>query len=94
MIGGLFAAWLFVPVRSGFVFPFSAIAVGTHYAVFRTVYGDRLFVFLGALMTCAGLFVLYVKPLEETGMIFAVAVIELVFGAILTLRALGHRGGE
>src|SRR3546814_12510337 len=40
MIGGLFAAWLFLPFQPTYAFPLAAIAVGTHYAVFKTVYGD------------------------------------------------------
>src|SRR3546814_20569590 len=39
MIGGLFAAWLFLPFQPTYVFPLAAIAVGTNYAVFKTVYG-------------------------------------------------------
>src|SRR5687767_12752750 len=50
MIGGLLAAWLFLPLRPELVFPIAAIAVGTHYAVFRTVYGDALFWVLGGLI--------------------------------------------
>lgn len=88
MIGGLFAAWLFLPARPSLVFPLAAIAVGTHYAVFRTVYGDRLFLLLAALVTCVGLAGVYVHALGETRMIFAVAVIELVVGTTLTSRAL------
>jgi hypothetical protein len=88
MIGGLFAAWLFLPVRPTLVFPIAAIAVGTHYAVFRTVYGDRLFLLLAASVTCVGVAAVYLKALGETQTIFAVALIELAFGAILTSRAL------
>ena len=43
MIGGLFAAWLFLQSKPAYVFPLAAIAIGTHYAAFRTVYGDKLF---------------------------------------------------
>ena len=56
MIGGLIAAWLFVPFAPAFVFPLAAIAVGTHYLVFKTAYGDRLYWILGAIITCVGLF--------------------------------------
>jgi hypothetical protein len=37
MIGGLFAAWLFLSSQPALVFPLAAIAVGTHYFVFKTV---------------------------------------------------------
>jgi hypothetical protein len=85
MIGALVAAWLFLPMRPDLVFPIAAIAVGTHYAVFRTVYGDRLFWLLAALVTGAGLLALF-RPLPG-GPILAVAAIELLFAAILTIHA-------
>jgi hypothetical protein len=88
MVGGLFAAWLFLPVRPESVFPIAAIAVGTHYAVFKTIYGDRLFWLLGALITAVGLLAIYpVVPLPG-GPILAVGVIELVFALLLTTRAM------
>jgi hypothetical protein len=43
MLGCLFAAWLLLPTRADLVFPVAAIAVGTHYAAFRSVYGDILY---------------------------------------------------
>ena len=89
MIGGLFAAWLFLPVRPGYVFPIAAIAVGTHYAVFKTVYGDRLFWLLGALVTAVGLLSIYAVVRIPGGPILAVAAIELVFAILLTVRAIG-----
>jgi hypothetical protein len=54
MMGGLFAAWLFLSSRPTYVFPVAAIAVGTHYAVFRTAYGDTLFWILAGLITAVG----------------------------------------
>ncbi len=87
MIGGLFAAWLFLPFRPELVFPLAAIAVGTHYAVFRTVYGDTLFWLLGGLITAAGLLSIYELVQFPGGLILAVGAIELVFAIILTVRA-------
>jgi hypothetical protein len=87
MIGGLFAAWLFLPSRPDYVFPIAAVAVGTHYAVFKTIYGDRLFWLLGALITGAGVLGVYRYVTVPGGPILAVAVIELVFSAALTVRA-------
>lgn len=87
MIGGLFAAWLFLRYQPGFVFPLAAIAIGTHYAVFKTVYGDRLYWVLGALITGVGLLDILAAP-PPGGTILAVAAIELAFGAVLTVRAL------
>ncbi|MFA5965096.1 MAG: hypothetical protein WC804_13850 [Sphingomonas sp.] len=86
MIGGLFAAWLFLPVKPLLVFPLAAIAVGTHYLVFRTVYGDRLFLALAAIVTALGLVDILVLPIPG-GVALSVAVAELVFGLVLTMRA-------
>jgi hypothetical protein len=86
MIGGLFAAWLFLPLRPDYVFPLAAIAVGTHYAVFKTVYGDALFWLLGALITALGLLAIFrVVPIPG-GLILAVGVIELIISVLLTMR--------
>jgi hypothetical protein len=87
MIGGLFAAWLFLPFQPAFVFPLAAIAVGTHYAVFRTVYGDRLFWVLGALITAVGLLGIFKVVPIPGGPILAVGAIELLFAVPLTMRA-------
>lgn len=90
MIGGLFAAWLLLPLRSDFVFPVAAMAVGTHYAVFTTVYGDRAFWLLAAAVTAAGLAGISLPPPHGwTAPI--VAAVELGSGAVLT--ALSTRRG-
>lgn len=92
MIGTLFAAWLFLPLRPDYVFPLAAIAVGTHYAVFKTIYGDRTFWLLGALITLIGLFSIFGIAPVPGGTILAVGLIELCFGLFLTVRA--SRDGE
>jgi hypothetical protein len=84
MLGGLFAAWLFLPLRPDYVFPLAAIAVGTHYAVFKTVYGDRTFWLLGAIVTGVGLLGVHRPELLPGGPVFAVALVELVFALLLT----------
>lgn len=88
MLGGLFAAWLFLPFEPGYVFPLAAIAVGTHYAVFKTVYGDNLFWLLGALVAAVGFLSIYKVFLLPGGPIVAVAAIELIFAVVLTMRAI------
>jgi hypothetical protein len=88
MIGCLFAAWLLLPHRPDYVFPIAAIAVGTHYFAFKSVYGDTLYWALAAAITlvgCAGIF--KVMPIPG-GTIIAVAVIELIFGIVLTARSM------
>lgn len=92
MIGGLIAAWLFLPFQPDYVFPLAAIAVGTHYAVFKTAYGDALFWVLGGLVTAVGFFAIFGGVPIPGGPIFAVGSIELLFGLLLTVR--GIRGPQ
>ncbi|MEO8659347.1 MAG: hypothetical protein ABI693_12805 [Bryobacteraceae bacterium] len=87
MIGGLFAAWLFLSYKPDYVFPLSAIAVGTHYAAFRTVYGDSVFWVLGGLITAVGVLDILRYVNIPGGPILAVGLIEIIFAAILTVRA-------
>jgi hypothetical protein len=89
MIGGLFAAWLFLPSRPAYVFPLAAIAIGTHYAAFRTVYGDTLFWVLAGLITAVGVFDILGYIRLPGGPAIAVGVLELVFGILLTVRDKG-----
>jgi len=86
MIGGLFGAWLFLKFNPAFVFPFAAIVVGTHYAVFKTVYGNSLFWVLGAILTAVGVWQILASPVPG-GVALWVAATELAFGAFLTIRA-------
>ena len=88
MIAGLFVAWLFLPFAPQNVFPIAAIAVGTHYFAFGSAYGDRLFWLLGALITAVGVLDLQGILSLPFGTILAVALIELVFAIVLTLRSL------
>ena len=86
MIGGLFAAWLFVSLKPALVFPLAAIAVGTHYFVFKTVYGDRSFWLLAGMVTVIGLAGIYVPQVSGSTALL-VAIIEMAFGLALTARA-------
>ncbi|MEO1920590.1 MAG: hypothetical protein ABGW84_01745 [Sphingomonadaceae bacterium] len=87
MIGGLIAAWLFLPFKPEWVIPLAAIAVGTHYFAFRTAYGLAIFWLLGAAVTALGALAIFTGWLETNFVTVAVAVTELVFGGILWLRA-------
>ena len=87
MIGGLFAAWLFVPFAPAYVFPLAAIAIGTRYAVFKTAYGDRTYWILAATITCIGVFEIFNIARLPGGPIIAVGVVELLFGIVLTVRS-------
>lgn len=86
MIGGLLAAWLFVGRAPELVLPLAAVAVGTHYFVFRTVYGDTLFWLLGALITGLGIAGVYGFVQPYAALMVAVGVVELALGALLTWR--------
>jgi hypothetical protein len=86
MMGGLFAAWLFLSSRPTYVFPVAAIAVGTHYAVFRTAYGDTLFWILAGLITAVGALDILSYLKLPGGPALAVGLIEIAFGILLTAR--------
>ena len=87
MMVGLFAAWLFLPSQPALVFPLAALAVGTHYFVFKTAYGDPLFWLLALCVTAIGFADLFVAPMRGLAAPL-VAGTELAFGLWLTLRAL------
>ncbi|QFT78096.1 hypothetical protein [Erythrobacter sp. THAF29] len=87
MIAGLFAAWLFLDYNPDLVMPLAAIMVGTHYFTFKTAYGDRIFWLLAAIVTmvgAAGIYRFMPLPLPVT---YMVAIIELIFGAAMTVKA-------
>ena len=88
MIGGLFAAWLFLSSKPELVFPLAAIAVGTHYFVFKTAYGERLFWLVAAAVTAIGVGDIYVSQMRGSTALL-VTLTELVFGLALTIRAIG-----
>ena len=91
MIGGLIASWLFIPLRADYVFAVAAIAAGTRYALFRTIYGDRLFWVLAGLMSGLGLLAIFGRFASVSSPAFAVAGIELFFGGLVLARHLRSR---
>ena len=88
MIGCLLAAWLILPFKPEMVFPIAAIAIGTHYFVFKTAYGDRAYWLLAAMITAAALVEIFDVAALPGGLILAVGIIEVAFGIVLTLRDL------
>jgi hypothetical protein len=86
MIGGLFAAWLFLPTSPAYVFPLAAIAVGTHYAVFCTAFGDTLFWVLAGLVTAVGVLDILGLARIPGGPAFAVGLLQVGFGIFLAAR--------
>ena len=94
MIGCLLAAWLILPFQPELVFPIAAVAVGTHYFVFKTAYGDRTYWALAALVTSVGLLELFEFATPPGGLTLAVGIIEVAFGIRLTVRALKAGDGR
>lgn len=92
MIGCLLAAWLMLPFKPEFVFPIAAIAVGTHYFVFKTAYGDRIYWLLAAIVSALGLAEIFGVTRLAGGMIVAVGVVEVAFGIVLTTRSVRSNG--
>lgn len=87
MIAGLFAAWLFLRHDPALVMPLAALAVGAHYFAFRTAYGLFAFSGLGAVIVAMSVGAIYgVLPLAGS-LVLAVGVVEIVFGLVLTVRA-------
>lgn len=84
MIGGLCAAWLFVRREPALVFPIAAIAVGTHYFPFRTLYGDKRYWLFGALLTGVGAIEIVSRGTLPGGPILAFAAVECLFAIWLT----------
>jgi hypothetical protein len=88
MIAGLLAAYLFLAHAPSLVFPVSALAVGTHYFAFRTLYGDAIFLLLGGGIAALGLNAIFDWILLPGGLLWWVAAVEFVFGVILTARSM------
>ncbi len=91
MIGGLIAAWLLIPLRPEYVFAVAAIAAGTRYALFKTIYGDRLFWLLAGLMSGVGLLVIFGGGPVPLSPAYAVGAIEVIVAGLLLVRNLRPR---
>jgi hypothetical protein len=91
MIGGLFAAWLFLPSRPMLTFPLAAVAVGTHYCVFATAYGNRWFWLIAGIVTAIGCGDIFLAQMHGATALL-VTVTELVFGLALTIGATRSAG--
>ncbi|MFK7736121.1 MAG: hypothetical protein AB8B50_08845 [Pirellulaceae bacterium] len=81
MIVTLFVAYLFVRNQPEYVFPISAMAVGSHYCGFRSAYGLPSYWVIAAIMTGLGFLSLSAFQLPENWMLPAlIAAVEAVFG--------------
>ena len=88
MFLGLFIAYLFIDIDPELVFPIAAMAVGTHYFSFRTAYGDVIYWILGGLMTAVGALVTFSSVTLPIDTAVMIAILEIIFGLILTVRSL------
>ena len=68
-----------------YVFPL-AIAVGTHYAPFCTVFGDRLFWVLAGLVTAVGVLDVLATYGSQEVQLLLVGLLEIVFGILFVTR--------
>lgn len=87
MIGGLFAAFLMLQYAPDYVMPLAALAVGTHYFAFRTLYGNVIFVVLGAIISALALNAALGWLALPIGLMWCVAGVELLVGLGLTVRS-------
>ncbi len=88
MLAAFLPAWLFLETAPALVMPLAALAVGAHYFAFRTAYGLAIFWALGAVLAAMSLASIYrVFPLPSA-FVLAVAVVEILVGMFLTMRAL------
>ncbi|MFK7957670.1 MAG: hypothetical protein AB8B96_16340 [Lysobacterales bacterium] len=85
MIGGFLAAYLILPTHPQWVFPLLAIAVGTHYFAFNTLYGDRTFWVLGTLLAGIGIAAIVTPTVMSLGVALPVGVIEIALGAYIAM---------
>ncbi|MEL6687918.1 MAG: hypothetical protein AAFP97_09875 [Pseudomonadota bacterium] len=83
MIAMLIAVWFLIPHYPEWVFPFAAIAVGTHYFGFRSAYGMFTYWALAGVMTAVGAIAIWMVTIPAPTFIFIIAAIEIVFGFIL-----------
>jgi len=88
MFVGLFIAYTFISINPEYVFPIAAMAVGSHYFSFRTAYGDILYWVLGAIMTAIGAAAILGYFTLPFSTVAGIASVEIVFGIILTVKAL------
>ncbi len=91
MLGGFYAAWLILPIIPDYTFPLAAIAVGTHYFPFKTLYGDRTYWLLGALITAVGVAAIVTGTPNAFALMAFVAAIEIGFGIYLARTGLEQR---
>jgi hypothetical protein len=89
MIAGLLAAYLLLPHAPHLVLPLAALAVGAHYFAFRTLYGDPLFLVLGAIISALGLNAAFGWIAIPIGLLWCVAGMELLIGVVLSIRSRG-----
>lgn len=86
MIGGFLAAFLLLPHAPDLVLPLAALAVGTHYFAFRTLYGEVIFLILGVVISALALNAAFGWVAIPVGLAWCVAAMEILFGFVLSVR--------
>jgi hypothetical protein len=93
MLGCLIAAYLLSPHAPDLVFPVAAIAIGTRYFTFSTLYGNRLYFILGGVIAAIGAVGIWGRFVIPGGVTLAVAMTEMAFGLLLTIISLRSKEG-
>jgi hypothetical protein len=91
MVGCLLAAYLLMGSSPEWVFPVAAIAVGTRYVSFATLFGMRIFWLLGGLITAIGATGIWGPFTLPGGVALNVAIVEIAFGLAFTIASLRTR---
>ncbi|WP_031554177.1 DUF7010 family protein [Parvularcula oceani] len=91
MIALLLIAYALLPTRPELVLPIAAIAVGVHYFVFATAYGDMTYWVFGGVLTVLGAAAFAGLLPAYAALAYAVAATEAAFGAWLWRRASAAR---
>ena len=87
---GLFIAWVVYQVQPDWFYPIMLLIIGVRYLAFRTLYGDRRYWLLGALLIVTG-FIVFVQPTSFFSPALAGGCIEIAV-ALLAYLTGGGRG--
>ena len=82
---GLFIAWVVYQLQPAWFYPIMLLIIGVRYLAFRTLYGDRIYWLLGALLMAAGIIFLvqstpFFLPALAGGSIELVVVLFVIVG--------------
>lgn len=87
MLAGFFAAWLMLNREPAFALPLAALAVGSRYLLFKTIYGARTYWLFGAVLSAIGLAGVLVADFPTMIVVLSVAFAEIGFGIVLYVQS-------